>query len=304
MKTEVLREFFVLAKHLNFRTAAQELFIAQSTLSTHISALEREVGFRLVERGAEGTALTEAGTVFLNGAQTALRELDETEERCKALSSRITPVRVQAWYPTASEVSLLRACSDVDFSFVDGDMAKPVLSPLINGKTDILFTFEFSLIPPLSKEADEMGIRYAPVGSIPVYIMMMKSNPLARRKSITREDLRGAEVIMNSASNFDNWKAVILNMLGDDLGLSFHLDPIVGMNNLEYCDFGNSIALYDLPSFRRLFSSRSDVVLFDKVDDKPLLKTRTMAYRPDENNPAIERFANDLITYTKDHSWF
>ena len=45
MRTEVLAEFVVLAKHLNYRKASSELAIAQSNLSKHIISLEREVGF-------------------------------------------------------------------------------------------------------------------------------------------------------------------------------------------------------------------------------------------------------------------
>ena len=50
MKTEHLREFAVLAQHLNFTIAAKELFIAQSTLSAHVAQLEEELGFALLER--------------------------------------------------------------------------------------------------------------------------------------------------------------------------------------------------------------------------------------------------------------
>ena len=45
MKTEYLREFAVFSRYLSFTDAAKELFIAQSTLSTHIAALESDVGF-------------------------------------------------------------------------------------------------------------------------------------------------------------------------------------------------------------------------------------------------------------------
>ena len=41
MRTEYLREFVVFSRHLSFTEAAKELFIAQSTLSTHIAALEK-----------------------------------------------------------------------------------------------------------------------------------------------------------------------------------------------------------------------------------------------------------------------
>lgn len=63
MKTEYLREFAVFSRYLSFTDAAKELFIAQSTLSTHIAALESDVGFSLIDRKA-GNRLTDKGAVF------------------------------------------------------------------------------------------------------------------------------------------------------------------------------------------------------------------------------------------------
>ncbi len=50
MKLEVLREFVVLSKYRNFTTAARELYITQPGLSNHMSAMEKELGFRVFER--------------------------------------------------------------------------------------------------------------------------------------------------------------------------------------------------------------------------------------------------------------
>ena len=68
MKTEYLREFAVFSRYLSFTDAAKELFIAQSTLSTHTAALESDVGFSLIDRKA-GNRLTDKGAVFLDGAR-------------------------------------------------------------------------------------------------------------------------------------------------------------------------------------------------------------------------------------------
>lgn len=46
METRTIREFLVLADCLNFGEAAEQLSVAQSTLSKHIKALENELGPR------------------------------------------------------------------------------------------------------------------------------------------------------------------------------------------------------------------------------------------------------------------
>ncbi|ATW24012.1 LysR family transcriptional regulator [Candidatus Formimonas warabiya] len=57
------------AKCNNFTRAADECFIAQSSLSVQISKLEAELGIRIFERTPKGVKLTKAGVVFLDFAE-------------------------------------------------------------------------------------------------------------------------------------------------------------------------------------------------------------------------------------------
>ena len=45
-----MREVLVLAEHLNFTTAAAELYISQPTLTRHVNAVEEELGAKLFKR--------------------------------------------------------------------------------------------------------------------------------------------------------------------------------------------------------------------------------------------------------------
>jgi LysR family transcriptional regulator, cyn operon transcriptional activator len=56
--------------------AADELSIAQPTLSEQIRKLERTLGVALFTRGPQGLTLTEAGRRFLPHAQTVIRDVD------------------------------------------------------------------------------------------------------------------------------------------------------------------------------------------------------------------------------------
>ena len=79
MKIEHLREFLILEKTRNFSEAAKILHISQSSLSKHIAALEDEVDVDLFKRLGNTLQLTEAGSVFLDGAD-AERVLKKMEE--------------------------------------------------------------------------------------------------------------------------------------------------------------------------------------------------------------------------------
>ena len=82
MKTEFLREFVTLAHCGSFSSASEKLFISQPTLSNHIRAIEREVGFDLIDRSHENE-LTTAGSLFLSVAQSVLNRLDSALDECR-----------------------------------------------------------------------------------------------------------------------------------------------------------------------------------------------------------------------------
>ncbi len=86
MNTEELRTFIFLSKVKNFTLAAEQLFIAQSTVTNRISELEKEVGKKLFTRGSKNVTLTEAGKVFLRYAERILELESASVEEMNALS--------------------------------------------------------------------------------------------------------------------------------------------------------------------------------------------------------------------------
>ena len=69
--------FAAVARHLNFRRAAQELAISSSTLSDRIRELEDQVGGRLFNRTTRSTSLTELGQNLLARTQDAVAVIED-----------------------------------------------------------------------------------------------------------------------------------------------------------------------------------------------------------------------------------
>lgn len=65
MELNYIREFVTLADTGNFLEAAEQLFIAQSSLSKHIKTLEQELDVQLFERTTRKVKLSEYGLIFL-----------------------------------------------------------------------------------------------------------------------------------------------------------------------------------------------------------------------------------------------
>lgn len=87
MNTEELKTFIFLSKVKNFTLAAEQLYIAQSTVTNRISELEKEVGKKLFTRGSKTVKLTEAGEIFLRYAERILELQNTSIEEMNALSS-------------------------------------------------------------------------------------------------------------------------------------------------------------------------------------------------------------------------
>lgn len=87
MNTEELKTFIFLSKVKNFTLAAEQLFIAQSTVTNRISELEKEVGKKLFLRGSKNVTLTEAGEIFLRYAERILELQNTSIEEMNAVTS-------------------------------------------------------------------------------------------------------------------------------------------------------------------------------------------------------------------------
>jgi DNA-binding transcriptional LysR family regulator len=74
-----LKTFQVVAATSNFTRAAAELGYSQSSVTTHIQALERELGAPLFDRGARGVVLTEVGRRTLEYASRLIALADEAK---------------------------------------------------------------------------------------------------------------------------------------------------------------------------------------------------------------------------------
>lgn len=87
MNTEELKTFIFLSKVKNFTLAAEQLFVAQSTVTNRISELEKEVGKKLFSRVSKTVKLTEAGEIFLRYAERILELQSTSIDEMNALSS-------------------------------------------------------------------------------------------------------------------------------------------------------------------------------------------------------------------------
>jgi DNA-binding transcriptional LysR family regulator len=86
MEMHQLTYFESVSRHLHFTRAAQELNVAQPSVSQQIRKLEHELGAPLFHRMKRHVTLTEAGKTFLPHARAILQRLEEARLEVQELS--------------------------------------------------------------------------------------------------------------------------------------------------------------------------------------------------------------------------
>jgi len=92
IETALLRSFAEVARRRSVTAAGEALGLPKSAVSKHVSALERRVGARLLERSTRRVAPTQTGLVLLARAESILAELDQLKEDVREQSELLRGV--------------------------------------------------------------------------------------------------------------------------------------------------------------------------------------------------------------------
>lgn len=96
-----LRVFEVVARHLNFRLAAEELGVTQAAVAQQVRGLEASLQVRLFDRLPRGLGLTDAGRAYSTSVRSALTMLDEATRLLRPepshLTVSVTPTFASKW---------------------------------------------------------------------------------------------------------------------------------------------------------------------------------------------------------------
>jgi LysR family glycine cleavage system transcriptional activator len=96
-----LRAFEAVARHLNFRVAADELALTQSAVSRQIQSLEQEVGESLFLRHTRAVEMTAAGAQLLRAVLPSLERIDSAVLQIRRSAGRKSVV-ISTWASFAS----------------------------------------------------------------------------------------------------------------------------------------------------------------------------------------------------------
>lgn len=193
MKIQQLRYVVAVAEEQHFTRAAQQLHVAQPSLSQQVKALESELGAELFDRSRGAVTLTAAGEAFLPWARRALADLDAARAEVRELQGRrrgqlalgATPslttgllpavlARLHTAYP-GIELRLHEAGSpDLALQVVDGrlDLALVILPTASTGVTTVALAEEELVlaVPPTHALAGTDRLPVSALRDVPLVV--------------------------------------------------------------------------------------------------------------------------------------
>lgn len=296
MTLDLMREYIVFAKHLNFSHAARELNLTQSTLSKHIAALEKELGFPVVTRGRE-LQFTAQGKAFLESAQKVVHLYDaELAVLRESFMANEELVRLHEGIARWSD--FLDGLDGMPITFAEMRAGESVVDALEANRMDIGLNFDTSIDSAMRASYAQRNIGVEPIAPVPMGILLSHESALADRTSLSRNDLKGRTFIIPDGAFFDENSAFTEMLFGSDLDLQFALVPISGsLANIDYLHPGDKLFFYEREVLQALCERRSDLMVFETLDGHPLEAPTALFYRRDAENPRISQFIGSAREY-------
>jgi DNA-binding transcriptional LysR family regulator len=282
-----LRAFLLVAEELSFTRAAARLHVAQQALSATIRRLERDVGVRLFDRSTRAVQLTPAGHALVRRTRRALDELAHgvaDARRADRQGNGSLAIGVMAGAALELTDPILAACaSQLPETTValDPHLYDDPSAGLRGGTSDVAI---------LRLPLEPRGLELTHLFSEPRVATLSARHPLARRTSLTLEDLH-ATTIVRPASPDPIWNEFWA------AGCPTTVEARTLEATLELISAGRAVAIsaagwtrfYPRPGLRSLAVAglaRSNVAL---------------AWRKGEANPLVRRFVDLALTTARAH---
>lgn len=189
-----LRYFIEAATHLSMTRAAEELFVAQSAVSSAIAQLEQQVGAQLfIRQRSRGLTLTPAGQQFLGDARALLLNLDEALDTARGIDNQVRgTIRIGCFVTLApfilpaivSRVRIAHPYVDIEVDELDADQAR---SALRSGRVEVLVGYDFGF---------GNDVRTTVLSDAPPHLILPAGHPLAASEQVFLRELSREPMIL------------------------------------------------------------------------------------------------------------
>ncbi|MEO3946394.1 LysR family transcriptional regulator [Gorillibacterium sp. CAU 1737] len=194
MKLQQLKYFIEVVNAGSINEAAKRLYITQPSLSNAMKELEKEVGIELFLRTPKGITLSVDGAEFLGYARQVVEQAALLEQRYlnKKPSRQLCSISTQHYaFAVNAFVNLIKQSGAEEYEFTLRETrTHEIIEDVRNLRSEIgvlyLNPFNRKVIEKLFRENH---LDFHPLFTASPHIFISASNPLAKRKSVSLEDL-------------------------------------------------------------------------------------------------------------------
>lgn len=295
MNINQLKYFVSVAETGNFTKAALNHYISQTAITQQIHALEENIGAKLFDRNSRPVSLTSAGKVFLKEAREILAKMDaallRTREATTGLEGELR-LGYTKGYEHSDLPKFLRSFHQeypnvlLSCYRCDTDM---LAAGLMKGEYDVIFTWDSTNL------RQEETIQMRVMERVPLRVALYANHPLARKKTLTRKDLKQENILFMSPSG-----------TGDSFGDAFYIrlyleagyqpNIILRSNDIESilmmvaAEEGISI----VPEYTHTWDVGTENIVFVPLTGKNETEEILVAWRRNDVNPALAHFIRGL----------
>lgn len=177
----------------SFTKASEVVGYTQSGLTHMMDALEKEVGFPLLQRNHNGISLTEQGMQLMPAIREFLRANSNLENQIRAIAEQKSEViRIAAYASIAMHwmpellYRFKRLCPEVSVDLRMVDHALEPFELLENGQTDVIF----------ASRQNYNSCDWIPLYNENMYAILPKDYPIGDREHFPLEEFEGKEFLM------------------------------------------------------------------------------------------------------------
>lgn len=286
MNLQQLEYFLAVAKFLNFTRAAEKYYISQTAITQQIKSLEEKLGVKLFNRSKRHVELTPAGLVFIREAQAIIDKTKEAISKTQAAATGFSgnlnigfikgyeysdfPQKIRDFRLNNKNISLLLERNDPIVLYEN----------LEKNRHDIVINFDFNSqnYPNFEKKL---------LAKIPLVAVLYKDHPLANRKTISRQELKYENFIMNKINYLKNDGSE--KILDRYIELGFIPNVLYDSSDIEtmLIMIGAEMGISVLPSYTSSILKNNDNLVFIPLEDEKEYVELFLFWKRENSNPAL-----------------
>lgn len=299
IKLKQIQMFLAVVDMGSIKEAAEYLHLSQSMLSKNIQAFENELDLVLFVRSKKRLQLTPAAKILAQEFRTAISLVQSSIIKAQIQQSEQTkpivigiPESINPEKCVLPSIHNFLSVSDSFKYYIELFNMQQLSQKLLSKEIDIAFSalFEnetFSQIEDLKCEI---------IARFPLSVNMSPDNPMAQKRDLLMEDLKGMDLILISTFLMPNYESNILTSLCDKYGFK---------PKVAYYTISNSIdaLVLNMKKINEVFISDCCMKEIPTLKRIPLKDTESgvvIAWRKDSNDN-IMQFVNETIDYWKTH---